>query len=210
MPATKNPHQEIDGIKFYRKPTGYYQCNTRGLRAYAHRYVWEREYGPIPDGHAVHHVDHDKSNNAVENLQLMSLSDHSQHHAVDRVSRGEHVPPSALALERAAEWHRSPEGVAWHTEHGARTWVDREVLTHVCAWCGKDYEAKRGARKKGFCSMSCQGMARAASGVDDVDRTCTQCGTAFRSNKYRASKVCSNRCAGKASAEARRLRAGSG
>lgn len=45
-----------------------------------HREVWEQAHGPIPEGMIVHHRDHDKRNNALSNLQLMTPQDHARHH----------------------------------------------------------------------------------------------------------------------------------
>jgi hypothetical protein len=41
---------------------------TGGSRKYLHRYIWEKEVGPIPPGHGVYHKDLDRTNNALENL----------------------------------------------------------------------------------------------------------------------------------------------
>ena len=48
-----------------------------------HRYVWECNHGPIPDGMHVHHKDGDKTNNNIDNLELLAASVHSKHHGKD-------------------------------------------------------------------------------------------------------------------------------
>lgn len=47
----------------------------------AHHIVWEAANGLIPAGFQVHHVDHDKKNNRLENLVLLSMSDHQRIHS---------------------------------------------------------------------------------------------------------------------------------
>lgn len=45
-----------------------------------HREIWIAAYGTIAPGMVVHHIDHDKRNNALSNLQLMTHQEHSEHH----------------------------------------------------------------------------------------------------------------------------------
>lgn len=37
-----------------------------------HRFVYECFYGEIPEGMQIHHIDHDKQNNALDNLQMVT------------------------------------------------------------------------------------------------------------------------------------------
>jgi len=48
-----------------------------------HRMVWESINGDIPNGYVVHHIDGDRLNNKIENLQLMTISEHSSHHMTE-------------------------------------------------------------------------------------------------------------------------------
>ena len=43
---------------------GYEWSNGRAV----HRWVWEQKNGPIPSGGIIHHIDGDRTNNAIENL----------------------------------------------------------------------------------------------------------------------------------------------
>ena len=45
----------------------------KGYRA--HRIVWVMHYGPIPKGMEVDHLDHDGTNNRLQNLRLVSHAD---------------------------------------------------------------------------------------------------------------------------------------
>lgn len=69
---------------------GYIQAGYRMLRwndggkhryQFEHRRVWEDANGPIPDGHIIHHINGDKLDNRLENLQCLRRYDHSQEHA---------------------------------------------------------------------------------------------------------------------------------
>lgn len=39
---------------------------------YVHRLVWESFYGPIPEGLQINHKDENKSNNSLENLEIVT------------------------------------------------------------------------------------------------------------------------------------------
>ena len=56
--------EEEDGIKHYR----YY------------KWLYEQHNGPIPDGYDVHHIDGNHYNNDLDNLQVVSRSEHMHLH----------------------------------------------------------------------------------------------------------------------------------
>jgi hypothetical protein len=63
-------------------PKGYrrlYDAVSRRLRM-EHDLVWERAHGPIPVGFVVHHINHDKLDNRIENLELLDPLTHKRHH----------------------------------------------------------------------------------------------------------------------------------
>jgi hypothetical protein len=71
------PHQLYDGKKFTLRNTGYY-ASTTDERCLMHRYVWELQNGGIPNGYDIHHRDRNKSNNSIENLELIKHDDHAK------------------------------------------------------------------------------------------------------------------------------------
>jgi hypothetical protein len=57
-------------------------ANGSGKYVFEHRLVMEKMIGRyLLPTEAVHHMDHDKQNNLPDNLQLMSVSDHSKLHS---------------------------------------------------------------------------------------------------------------------------------
>jgi ribosomal protein L40E len=68
MPITRKGYSRI------------YDPVTRRLRM-EHDLVWERANGPIPAGFVVHHINHDKLDNRIENLQLLDPLTHKRHHS---------------------------------------------------------------------------------------------------------------------------------
>lgn len=72
-------HRIYYGRKFYKNNLGYWVC-TKSRMPWAHRWVWINHYGDIPKGHDVHHKDGDKDNNDVNNLEIMTRSQHQTLH----------------------------------------------------------------------------------------------------------------------------------
>ena len=192
----KNECQMFEGRKFYRKTSGYYQANDSKGREYMHRAVWMFHHGTIPEETAIHHINGNKADNRIKNLQAMGLSEHARHDVLEhykkwpeRMGRG-----IRIAQEAAREWHGSKEGLRWHKDHGKRTWIGRRTERYTCIHCGKQYEKLKGVVKRGFCSQACQSAARRRSGVDNVSRSCSICGSSFETNKYCRRSTCSQSC----------------
>lgn len=185
----------VNGIKFRRdKKTGYYLSSSQinGKRKRLHVYVWELYNGTVPEGYNVHHKDHDKSNNDISNLELLTAQEHKKRHGeelseAERQERRETV--TAKAMPKAIEWHSSDKGRKWHKEHYEamkdKLYIKEE---YICIECGKKFTAIKGNSK--FCSNNCKSMYRRKSGVDNVERKCKVCGNTFIANKYSAAKYC--------------------
>ena len=65
----------------------------------------------------------------------------------------------------------------------------KSVIT--CKYCRNQFEGRADAQ---FCSRACNAAHRRASGVDDVERTCHRCGSAFTCSRYDGTKHCSKSC----------------
>lgn len=59
-----------------------------GRRIFEHRYFMEKHIGrAVSDGEHVHHINHNGLDNRIENLQLLSPSEHSRIHSKERWSK---------------------------------------------------------------------------------------------------------------------------
>lgn len=136
--------QNFNGVSYYLCGK-YYQ--RKGVRL--HRVVWEYHNGAIPKGYDIHHKDRDRSNNQIENLELLSEYEHCHHHMSTEEAKERSRKSIEIAMEYAKDWHRSEEGRKWHSEH-ARSIVltPKEV---VCAWCGEPFMAKMQKKRDMFC-----------------------------------------------------------
>jgi hypothetical protein len=187
-------HQEHFGRKFYQdKKTGYW-ISTDSPRVRAHRWVWSHFHGEIPKICHIHHRNEDKSDNSIENLEMLTFAEHAKKHMSDERSK--------LAAERmnelrplTKEWHASDEGKAWHRYHAEKNKFGKwEPRTLKCEVCSKKYETTKKSNSH-FCSNACRSKWRRDQGLDDVKRQCPTCNAPFEVNKYAKTIYCSKSCA---------------
>lgn len=193
-------YQEFAGIKFREEwPGGYYIHNFTGYNIRMHRFVWEYYNGDIPEGYDVHHIDGNRSNNDISNLQLLKSEDHKKLHGEtlsdeEREWRRQNL--NNKARPKAIEWHKSREGSEWHKEHIRKQHEDGVFKKQlVCTQCGKTYIGIAHSNTGNhFCSNVCKSRYRRASRVDVIERECEVCGKKFFTSKYRPSSCCSSKC----------------
>lgn len=194
------PIFEFNGLRYYRRPRyRYYRSDPGKGGTYLHRDVWSFHHGVIPEDCHIHHVDGDPTNNDPGNLECKTGSDHMAYHMAEPGRKETSSKYFKIAVFAAAEKRNAnPEwssgvsrnaGIATAMLVAALPSIDAE-----CAWCHKPYKVKAIFKKRGFCSASCQGMARKASGVDDESRCCTICGSSFNANRYAKTQTCSTAC----------------
>jgi len=63
--------------KFTPQNNGYLRSTLKS-RTLMHRIVWEHFNGKIPKGYDIHHINHDRTDNRISNLELMSKSEHAK------------------------------------------------------------------------------------------------------------------------------------
>lgn len=183
---------------YYDHRTGYYRDRTsRGL----HVAVWEHFHqSRRPAGHDVHHIDHDKANNAPGNLEL---KEHGKHVADHNREDGRGI----------AGWDTA------RRSESARNAKPRRRREFTCARCGGTGHSAGPAPK--YCSAECRKAAILARQTDlggQYTRTttdpasaawndpkarqldCTACGSAYRTTSTR-SKYCSAGCCAEAMAK---------
>lgn len=62
--------------------TTIYNNDGKRFTVRLHRLVWETVNGEIPYGYEVHHLDENRSNNSISNLELIEASEHKHRHFV--------------------------------------------------------------------------------------------------------------------------------
>ena len=149
-----NKHTEkyiwFDGIRYTRQKDGRY-CASYGKLL--HRAVWEHFNGEIPEGHVIHHIDGDPSNNDLANLQLMTQSEHIKlHQSVKKW----------VCKQCGKEFESNNLGIrCYFCSNECRSKYDYENSREIriCAECGKEFVAYKYGKTK-HCSNECANKSR--------------------------------------------------
>lgn len=178
----------------YFRPAG---ADRRNGVANLHQEIYRDAYGPVPEGHEIHHVDHNPLNNHPENLVAFSREDHHNHHAVDEATL-ERRRLRREVLDRiraqAVPWHSTEAGRRWHSLNARRQWAAVAPRDCICTQCQQTYTT-RDFTKTRFCSPRCKAAWRRAQGLDNEERTCAFCGKPFSANRYEPTRYCGKTCA---------------
>ena len=73
------PFMLFQGKKYTLRNNGYLAC-TDGVRSSMHRDVWCFHNGEIPENYDIHHINGDKTDNRLENLEILPKSEHTKLH----------------------------------------------------------------------------------------------------------------------------------
>jgi hypothetical protein len=112
-PKRKNPIGTITPkgyVRNYHAPSGRQRLQ--------HDVVWEQHHGTIPDGHDVHHINGDKTDNRIENLEILPKLDHKREHSgCYKDSGGKWIKPC-----RKCGKHKEVDGDYYVRKDGISPW----------------------------------------------------------------------------------------
>jgi hypothetical protein len=156
---------EWGGKRWHRYNDGYYEYRgTRSLkrkdRQRLHRAVWESANGPVPEGYVIHHIDGNKGNNALENLEMVTKYEHTRIHA----ERGDLYNPNPINLPTrtincvdcgTAIERQSTKPIQRCKKCRYKIAEARRLRDATCKVCGKVFRTRSG----NFCSQRCVNVA---------------------------------------------------
>ena len=73
----KLPYVYFNKNKYTLRNHGYYACTT-GKRTLMHRDIWEHYNDKIPEFYDIHHINRNKLNNRIDNLELLRKDEHAR------------------------------------------------------------------------------------------------------------------------------------
>jgi len=191
--------QYFNGIRFTIGPERKYFSNSAVKPKSMHCYVWSYYNGEIPKGYDIHHIDGNRYNNDISNLQCIEKHEHRRLHGrnlTDEQRQKRRDNFYIKAKPKAVEWHKSEAGKRWHKEQVRYRKDNRREIDNVCQQCGKEFITIANKGRK-FCSAACAQKYRRQNGLNDIKAVCCVCGKEFTTDKYRPKKTCSKSCAGR-------------
>jgi hypothetical protein len=165
MPLYRN--NTVCGHETVYSPSTYLKSNYRSLRGRfveTHRAVYEALYGAIPNGHVVHHIDHNPKNNTPGNLELLSASEHTALHNAVR-NRSPEARTRASGHMKALNTALRDDPA--HQAKLKRLSSQRMIELNAIQWQNKEHRdamrpIQRLAAEKNFASVPKEAVQRAA------------------------------------------------
>lgn len=79
----KSGRSKGQNVKGYKSRSGHLLSNVLGTSRILHRIIWIFHNGAIPPGMQIHHKNHNKVDNRIENLDLLTSKEHRKIHRGD-------------------------------------------------------------------------------------------------------------------------------
>jgi hypothetical protein len=78
-------HDRKYKVSVREKGDGYIKIRINGKDNLLHKWIWECNFGKIDKDYIVHHIDGNKRNNNINNLTVLSRSDHIRLHNIQQL-----------------------------------------------------------------------------------------------------------------------------
>jgi len=181
-------YKKYFGKRFYQDKKGYW---VNSMPIHAQRWVWINHHGTIPEKMDIHHKDGDKSNNEIDNLEIISRSDHLKKHWKE----GSYdLEQRRLQLSEARKWLRTPQGRLVQSEKSKESWVKRKLnpFQVLCLGCDEKFDTYQKWAK--CCSEKCYMRYRRKNKIGFIEKKCWMCGKVYLDDKHSRVRTCGKEC----------------
>ena len=142
-------HAKFNGQIFAKTKKGHF------YRAVSlHEAVWRFHFGDVPEGYVIHHINGDKGDNRIENLQLMTAAQHrAWHNQHDKISYRCDYCGKKIEKFRSSRFGDKHfcDGQCWNRYiHANKIYYEERT----CVICGKTFSVYK-YRKTKTCSDAC-------------------------------------------------------
>lgn len=177
-------HQKFNGVTYKKNSQGHF-ANFFPI----HRAVWIYCNGEIPEGdYEIHHVDKDKANNDIFNLQCLTRVEHHRIHMKTAPAR-EHICKNCGKVFTSTSTKGHVSCCSKDCLHALSYKQRHEIRT--CALCGKKFSVYKYSHTK-CCSASCAAKLLRSLPSNNM-KTCPVCAKEFEA-KVSNQIYCSNYC----------------
>ena len=150
------------GNWWHATKAGYYRCTA--LNTLLHDEIYRVHVGTIPRGHIVHHIDEDRSNNDLDNLELLTRSEHMVIHMVGgRAGFNIHPFKRVVCANCGVEYDGRTNKAKFCSEQCMYVANRRakglllfaEGYDATCITCGNRFHAPVASKRRKYCSEKC-------------------------------------------------------
>lgn len=164
--------------EYFNAALGRWLVRGDGSWPYRYRWIMEQHLGrPLSSDEHVHHRNGDRTDDRLENLQLLSPTEHATLHSADRIAgrmanwlyewSAKH--PACVECGTTERQHEG-KGLCGRCyfrlrkrrEGGHQPRCPATTITATCPRCGDDFTRSRSAGVRKYCSAVCAAEGRAA------------------------------------------------
>lgn len=151
-------YAKFNGLKFKQEKSGYYVINNNWDETIKNNYrlhvaVWEYfNNQTVEKGYCIHHIDSDKTNNDLSNLQCVSFKEHRRIHdslLTEEERKNKYKKFIENGVKAAADKCRGIPISEEQKRKISQTFKNKPDIEHICEYCGKKFTTK--SNRARFC-----------------------------------------------------------